>query len=89
MRMRAQDAQLLHGLDKVYAVIVMLLNPRCHRKDIGVKDDVFGWKRDAEQQIISAFANLYLALLRIGLAGFVERHDNDRRAVSHAQTRMM
>ena len=41
MGMRAQDAQFLYRLDKVDAVIIMLLNPRCHCEDIGIEDDVF------------------------------------------------
>ena len=83
MRMRAQDAQFLYRLDKVDAVIIMLLNPRCHRKDVGIENDVLGRKTDADQQVIRPFANCDLACLRVGLASFIERHDNDRRAISH------
>ena len=89
MRMRAQDAQFLYRLDKVDAVIIMLLNARGHRKDVGIENDVLGRKTDADQQVIRPFANLDLACLRVGLASFIKRHDNDRSAISHALARVM
>ena len=49
MRMRAKNAQFLYRLDKVDTVIIMLLNPRRHRKDIGIENDVFGRETDANQ----------------------------------------
>jgi hypothetical protein len=47
MDMRAQDAQLLHRLDEVDAVIVMLLDAGGDGEDIGIEDDVLGRKADA------------------------------------------
>ena len=89
MRMRAEDAEFLYRLDKVDAVIIMLLNPRCHRKDVGIEDNILRRKTDTGQQVISPFANLDLAGLRVGLAGFIERHDHNRSTIRHAQARMM
>ena len=89
MGMRAQDAQFFHGLDKVDAVIIMLLNPRCHGKDIGIKDNVLRRKANADQKVVGALANLDLAGLRVSLPGFIERHDHDGSAISHAEARVM
>ena len=87
--MRTQDAQFLHSLDKIDAIIVMFLNPRGHRKDVGIKDDVFWRKADAHKQVVGALANFDLALLRVSLSGFIKRHDDHSCAIRHAQTRVM
>ena len=67
----------------------MLFNPRCHRKDIGVENYVLRRKSDADQQVISARADFHFAVLRIGLSGFIKRHNDYRCAICHAQPRMM
>ena len=84
MDVRAARADLAARLDEVDAVVVVLLDPRRDREDIGIEDDVLGRKADADQQLVGALADLDLALLGIGLADLVERHDDDRRAISHA-----
>ena len=67
----------------------MLLDPGCHREYIRVEDDIFGRETDTKQQIISALANLDLAPLGVGLARLVERHDDNSRAIGHAQPGMI
>ena len=89
MRMGTKDSKFLQRLDKVDAVIIMLFDSRRHREDIGVEDNVLGRESDAKQQIIGSLANLDLTLLRVGLTCFVERHDDDRSAIGHAQPCMM
>ena len=89
MGMRAQYAQLFKRLDKVDAIIVMLVNPRCHRKNIGIENDVFGRKASADQQVIGTFADFDLAFFGVSLPSLVERHHHDCRAIGHAQPRMV
>ncbi len=78
-----------HRLDEVDAVIVVLLDPRRDREDVGIEDDVLGRKADPDEQLIRALADLDLALLGVGLADLVERHDDDRGAIRHALARML
>ncbi len=65
----------------------MLVDPRRDREDIGIEDDILGWKADPRQQLIRTLADFDLALLRIGLAALVERHDDHRGAIGHALAR--
>ena len=68
----------------------MLFNAGRHGENIGVENDVLGRKTDfIDQQIIGPFANLIFAVRRIGLAGFIKRHDNHRRAIFTAQMRLL
>ncbi len=84
MDVRAARLDLAARLDEVDAVIVMLFDAGGDREDIGVEDDVLGRKADAHQQVIGARADLDLAVLGVGLADLVERHDDHRRAIGHA-----
>ncbi len=62
----------------------MLVNPGRHGEYIGIKDNIFRRKADTGEQLIGALANLDLALLGIGLTGFIKCHDDHGCAVSHA-----
>ena len=75
---RAARFDLAARLDEVQRVAAMLLDAGSDREDIGIEDDVLGWKTLADQQVVGARADLDLALLGVGLAGLVERHDDDR-----------
>ena len=76
--------------DEIKAVIVVFLDPGRHGEDVGVKDDILGREADAvHQQVIGAGADFHLAVFGIGLPGFVEGHDHDRRAIAAAQRRLM
>jgi len=68
------------GLDEVDGVVVVLGNASGDGKHVGVEDDVLGWETVADQQVVRALADLDLALVGVGLTGFVEGHDNHRRA---------
>ena len=88
MDMRAADADFLDRFDEIDGVIIMLFNARCHRKHVGIKDDVFWRKTDADQQLIRSLANLDLAGFGVGLANLIKRHHDHSRAVIHAFARL-
>ncbi len=89
LRMGAARLDLRHRLEEVEAITVMLLDPGRHGENVGVEDDVLGRIADAFQQVVSPRADFDLALLRIGLARLVERHDDHRGPVIHAFARMV
>ena len=72
-----------HGFDEIDAVIVVFLDAGRHREYVGIEDDVLGREADRlGQHMIGARADGDLALERVGLALFVERHDHDGGAVA-------
>src|SRR5258707_6928509 len=83
MREGQRLADARHRIDIGAPVIIVLLDSRRDSENIGIEDDVLGWKADAvDQYVIGPAANLEFALRRIGLALFVERHDDHRRAIT-------
>ena len=63
------------GFNKVYGVVVVLLNAGANGKDIRVENDVFGRKVQlVHQNTIGARANFDFAGFGVGLAHFIERH---------------
>ena len=65
-------------LDEGLAIFVMLFDAGGDREDVGIEDDVFRREADlVHQHVIGALADLDLALARVGLAHFVERHHHD------------
>ena len=89
MDMGTPRLDLAASLYEIDAVIVVLLDPRCHGKDVGIEDDVLGREADPEQQLVGALANFDLALFRVGLADLVERHHHHGGAVVHAFARVI
>ena len=85
---RASGLDLRHGFQKVEAVPVMLFYPRRHREDVGIEDNVLWRKTDTGQQVIGPLADFDLALFRVGLPRFVERHHNHSGTVCHALARL-
>ena len=62
----------------------MLLDAGGDREDVRIEDDVFGREsRLPREQGVRALADRDLALDGVGLALFVEGHDDHRRAVAH------
>ena len=82
MGVRAPLANLAARLDEIDAVVVMLLDTRRHREDIGIKDDVLRRKAVGDEQLIGTFADFDLAGAGIGLPLFVERHNDNGRAIA-------
>ena len=75
-------------LDEVHGVVVVLFEAGGNRQDVGVEDDVGRIEaRLLDQQPVGPLADLHFALDRVGLAGLVERHHDNRRAVSMDEPR--
>ena len=69
---------LARRLDEVDAVVVVLLDAGGDGEDVGIEDDVLGREPDlVHQDVVGLGADLDLALLGVGLALLVERHDHD------------
>ena len=68
----------------------MLLNPRGHRKDIGVEDDVL-WRKTSNlsQQFVASSADFIFSRESICLAFLVEGHHNDGSPKFHANTGLL
>src|SRR5438034_8946227 len=67
----------------------MLLQTGCDRENVWVEDDVARWEIGLfGQQCVSARADVDLALEIIGLALLIERHHNDRCAITPNQSRL-
>src|SRR3546814_12021492 len=66
MDVRAADANDLHRLDEVDGIIVMLLEPRRDREEMGIENDVLRRKADAGEQLVGEGANPDLASHRSG-----------------------
>ena len=65
------------GLDEIDGVVVMFLDAGGDGEDIGIEDDVFG--RESHllgQEFVGAGADIHLALIGIGLTGFIKGHDH-------------
>ena len=83
------SADLARRLDEVDAVIVVLLDAGRDREDVGIEDDVLGRKAGLfGEKLVGARADRDLALERVGLALFVERHHDDGGAVGAHQPRL-
>ena len=60
----------------------MLLNARADGENVRIKNDVLGGEADfVHENAIGAFADANLIRQSRGLALFIERHHDDRRAV--------
>ena len=67
----------------------MLLDAGRDREDVGIEDDVLGREvRLLGEKLVGARADRDLALERVGLALFVERHHDDRRAIGAHEPRL-
>ena len=71
------------GFDKVDGIVIVLFDTRGDGENIGIEDDIFRWKPHLIYQYpVGAGTDLYLARLSIGLALFIEGHDDGGRAVA-------
>src|ERR687895_748716 len=70
-------------LEVSQGIVVVLLDAGRDRQDIGVKDDVLGWKTDlAGEDRVGTLADLELALGGIRLAPLIESHDDHCRTIA-------
>ena len=75
-----------NGLDVGNRVAGVLFDAGADGEDVRVEDDLVGGEAGLlGQEPVGAPADLELALDRVGLAGFVEGHDDDCRAVAAGQ----
>ena len=78
------------GLDEGHGIIVMFLNSGGHRKDVGIKDDVFRRETDpVDQNIIGPRADLDLSIRCFRLARFVKGHHHNRSPIGQASLRLL
>ena len=76
-------------LDEIDAVIVVFLDARGDRENIGIEDDVLG--REAHllgQHLVSARADLDLARERVGLALLIKGHDDNGGPIAAHEARL-
>jgi hypothetical protein len=78
---RAARLDLAAGLDEVEGVAAVLVDAGGDGEDVGVEDDVLGREAVGDEQFVGAAADFHLARPGVGLADFVEGHDDDRGAV--------
>ena len=80
---------LAHRLDKVHAVVVVLVYARGDGEDVRVEDDVLGREADPlREEPVGAGADLHLPLLGIGLPLLIESHHDHGRPVPLEQPRL-
>ncbi len=84
MRQRLDDPP--RRPNEVDPVVVVLLDASGDREDVRVEDDILGGEAGLfRQDPVGAAANRHLALLGVGLALFVEGHDDDGGPVGTAK----
>jgi hypothetical protein len=90
MRMRQVLADEARRLDEGDAVAVVLLDAGRDREDVRIEDDVLRREADLLRSgcLVGARADLDLALEGVGLALFVEGHDDDGGAVAAHDLRL-
>ena len=89
MAVRMPPLQFAAGFDEGHGIAVVFLDAGGDREHVGIEDDVLGREADLfGQQPVGARADLDLAFDGIGLALFVEGHDDDRGAVAPHQPRL-
>ena len=84
MDARAAAADFGRRLDEVDGIAPVLVDAGGDGEDVRVENDVLRLEPIGGQQFVGALADLDLAGRGVGLADFVEGHDDDRCAVSAA-----
>jgi hypothetical protein len=72
------------GFDEVEGIVLVFGNAGSYGKNVGVKNDVFRGEVSVlrYQEFVRPLADFNFALFGVRLAGFVEGHDDHRRAVA-------
>ena len=77
-------------LDEIDTVIIVFLDARRDRENIGVEDDVFRRKAHLfDQHLVGARADLDLAREGVGLPLFIKGHDHDGGAIAADNARLL
>ena len=81
--MRQRRTNPFRRFDEIHRIVVMLINARCDREDVWIKNNIFGRKaHNIDQQTVSARTDFFAAFKRIGLTFFIKSHDHRCRAVA-------
>ena len=69
---------LTRGLNEIHRIVAVILDPGGDSEDIGIEDDVLGWKACfVGQDVIASRTDLHFTVPGISLSLFIEGHDND------------
>ena len=80
----------LRRADKVHGVVRVFLEPRRHRENVRVEDDVLRFETHlVNQNPVSALANFNAALEAVGLTAFVEGHHHGGGPVAPDEPRLL
>src|SRR5918994_680510 len=72
--------------DEIHGVAVVLFNAGGDGQYVGIENNVLGWESNLlGEDLVRAGTNLDLAFIGVGLPEFVERHHDNRRAVTTDQ----
>ncbi len=88
-RARAARLDQAGRLDERLRELCVLLDAGGDREHVRVEDHVLRGPAVRGQELVGAFADVDLALDRVGLALLVERHHDDRRAVAPDAARLL
>ncbi len=88
--MRQGRHDLARRFNEIDTVIIVFFDTGRHCKDVRVKDDVFRRETDLlGQDLVGPGTDFDLARLGIGLPGFIESHDDNRRTISTNELSVM
>ena len=76
---------VLTAVNKVHSVIVVLFDAGGHSENVRVEDNIF-WREAhfVDENAVRTLTDFVFALFGVGLACFIERHDNNGGAISLA-----
>src|SRR6516162_2217217 len=82
MRERQVLSEPARSFDEGNAISIMLLHPGRDSEYVGIEDDVLRRKADSiHQNVVSARGDRFFLFRRVGLARFVESHDDHSSAM--------
>src|SRR6267143_7071890 len=74
------------GFEEIHRIIIVFLDAGRHSEDVWIEDDVLGWEANAlREEAIGPLADRDLALIRVGLAAFIEGHHHHGSSIAMDQ----